>query len=115
NSLRHLAAQIDPYSEHCAPRIYVGSGPAEIGTCDVVRHEALLGRAIQDIENVDDKLDAFACSTCDRFRQSNIQQCLRRQPARSARLDEHPLLLRILWHRQQGRSCPRLAAEISEV
>lgn len=101
------------HTHHRPTRITESGGLAEIRTELIVRGDPLLRGVIEQIEDVHEKLGASRDAEGDRPRDAEIEQRLRRQPARAARLEEDPLVTL----RQSDLRCrrPRLAAEVLHV
>jgi len=103
-------AQVQPYAKHRSTRINKRRGLAKRRAEQVVVGQALFSRVIQHIQHVHEQLGSPRAAQADRPRQAEIDERLRRQPARAARLEQNAL---VALRQDDLRRCgPWLAAEV---
>ena len=105
--------QVQPHADHRATRIHEDGRLTEVRAEQIVGRQAFLRRVVERVEHVQEQLDASHAAEGDRPRHAHIEQRLRRQPARAARLEQDALVA--LRQRDLRRRRPRLAAEVLQI
>ena len=100
------------HCEHRAAGIDEYRWPPEIRTEQVVGRQALFGRVIERVENVQEQLDASR-RQCDRARDPHVEERLRRESPRAARLERIALVA--LRQRNLRGGGPGFAGEVLQV
>ena len=108
-----LAPQVQSDAKHRATRVDEDARQTEVRAVEVICRESFLGRVVEHIEEVAHHVDSSQLTNVERVRCSEIEQGLGRQPARSARFEQDPLVA--LRQRNLRRRGPRLAAEVLQV
>src|SRR5207245_7272600 len=107
------SSEVQPDTEHRAPRIDEESGLSKSQGKQVVGRQAFFGCVIEHIEHIQKQFDTPGSTGGDDLRHTHVEQRLRRQTARPARLEQNAL--RALWQRYLRGCRPRLAAESLQI
>src|SRR4030095_9177717 len=86
----NLPPQVQPHADHGAPRVYEDGRLAECRRAEqgVLPH-GFFGRVVEQVEHVEDHIDAPRASKSERSRHAQIEQRLRRHPPRPTRLEQN--------------------------